>query len=60
MFGLVKASKLRETEAKLEASEGWVEEWRYQALNWRALAESRLVAVLLLRDRWQQLIWLDR
>ena len=55
MFGLVKASTLRKLQAKLD-----IEEKEHQRqerishnemLNWRAIAESRLVAVLLLRDR---------
>ena len=57
MFGLVKASRLRKLQAELD-----IEEKEHQRqerishnemLNWRAIAESRLVAVLLLRDRWQ-------
>ena len=69
MFGLVKASRLRDAEADLRASKVRSGEWENLARdnqrecqnweqlknNWRAIAESRLVAVLLLRDRWGHL-----
>ena len=58
MFGLVKASRLRKAQADLDASNKLMGEWRAQAdkccnrsINFHAIAESRLVAVLLLRDR---------
>ena len=68
MFGLVKASRLRDAEADLRASKVRSGEWENLARdnqrecqnweqlknNWRAIAESRLVAVLLLRDRWDK------
>ena len=58
MFGLVKASRLRQAEEDLSVASNERKEWRETAdvwrgrsTNWRAVAESRLVAVLLLRDR---------
>ena len=56
MFGLVKASRLRAVQAELDIEEK--EHQRQEVishrkmLNWQAIAESRLVAVLLLRDRY--------
>ena len=67
MFGLVKASTLRQAESDLRAAckrrdanakvrDEFVTIARDTAEerdNWFAIAESRLVAVLLLRDRWR-------
>ena len=75
MFGLVKASRLRDAEADLHAKKVESGEWENSAKsnlkqckeweslylaerkdrrNWRAIADSRLVAVLLLRERWDK------
>ena len=62
MFGLVKASTLRQAEEDLSVARNerkeWHETadvWRGRSTNWQAIAESRLVAVLLLRDRYATL-----
>ena len=63
MFGLVKASRLRDAEADLRVAResskterdkhnDWEKEVALHIANQRAVAESRLVAVLLLKDRF--------
>ena len=63
MFGLVKASRLRQAESERDEWKQFSADHAEQAAkdirrlikhrdNWHAIADSRLVAVLLLRERW--------